>query len=59
MRLGSRQVAFEVDDAEEVVREQPFPLPRGEDLPSAAGVARQGEALVPILDLDALGDRIR
>ncbi len=55
---GGRQVAFEVDDADAVVREQPLPVPRGQTLPWAAGVAEQEDGLVPILDLDALGDRI-
>ena len=55
---GGRQVAFEVDDADAVVREQPLPVPRGQTLPWAAGVAEQGGGLVPILDLDAMGDRI-
>ncbi|HXF96042.1 MAG TPA: chemotaxis protein CheW [Gemmatimonadales bacterium] len=68
VRLGDRQVAFEVDDAEEVVREQPLPLPRGQSLPWAAGVARPrgtggggggGGGLIPILDFDALEERIR
>jgi chemotaxis signal transduction protein len=61
VRLGEqRQVAFEVDDADEVVRENPLPVPRGQDLPWAAGVARPREgALVPILDLEALEDRMR
>ena len=61
VELGAtgRQVAFEVDDADAVVREQPLPVPRGQTLPWAAGVAEQvGGELVPILDLDALGDRI-
>lgn len=53
-----RQVAFEVDDADAVVREQPLPVPRGQSLPWAAGVAEQASGLVPILDLDALSDRI-
>ncbi len=49
-----------MDDADAVVREQPLPVPRGQTLPWAVGVAEQGEGegLVPILDLDALGDRI-
>lgn len=55
---GRRQVAFEVDDADDVVREAALPVPRGASLPWAAGVARRRGALVPILDLDALGDRI-
>ncbi|HYK82911.1 MAG TPA: chemotaxis protein CheW [Gemmatimonadales bacterium] len=55
---GRRHVAFEVDDADDVVREPALPVPRGESLPWAAGVARRRGALVPILDLEALGDRI-
>ena len=61
VELGAsgRQVAFEVDDVDAVVRQQPLPVPRGQTLPWAAGVAEQeGGGLVPILDLDALGDRI-
>ena len=59
VELGRRQVAFEVDDVDAVVRQQPLPVPRGQTLPWAAGVAEQeGGDLVPILDLDALGDRI-
>ena len=60
VELGAsgRQVAFEVDDADAVVREQPLPVPRGQALPWAAGVAEREGGLVPILDLDALGDRI-
>jgi chemotaxis signal transduction protein len=55
---GVRQVAFEVDDADDVVREPALPVPQGESLRWASGVARRRGALVPILDLDALGDRI-
>src|SRR2546425_5561001 len=55
---GSRQVAFEVDDADDVVREAALPVPRGESLPWASGAARRRGALGPILDLDALGDHI-
>ncbi len=58
VELAGKQVAFEVDDADAVVREQPLPVPRGQTLPWAAGVAKQESGLVPILDLDALGDRI-
>jgi purine-binding chemotaxis protein CheW len=60
VELGAsgKQVAFEVDDVDAVVREQPLPVPRGQALPWASGVAEQPEGLVPILDLDALGDRI-
>jgi chemotaxis signal transduction protein len=59
VRVAGRQVAFEVDDADAVVREGPLPVPAGNDLPWAAGVARQhGGGLVPVLDLDALEERI-
>jgi chemotaxis signal transduction protein len=60
VELGAsgRQVAFAVDDADAVVREQPLPVPRGQTLPWASGVGEQAGGLVPILDLDALGDRI-
>jgi len=58
VRLAGRLVAFEVDDAEEVVRETALPLPDGQPLPWAMGVAPRQDGLVPILDLDALGDRI-
>ena len=58
VELRGRQVAFEVDDADAVVREHAMPVPRGQSLPWAAGVAEQNGALVPILDLEALGDRI-
>ena len=58
VELRGRQVAFEVDDADAVVREQSMPVPRGQSLPWASGVAEQNGQLVPILDLEALGDRI-
>jgi chemotaxis signal transduction protein len=58
VELRGRPVAFEVDDADAVVREPALPVPRGQSLPWAAGVAEHDGALVPILDLEALGDRI-
>jgi chemotaxis signal transduction protein len=60
VEIKGRHVAFEVDEADAVVREQPLPVPHGHALPWASGVADRGagEELVPILDLEALGDRI-
>ena len=55
---GARLVAFEVDDADEVVREAALPVPPGESLPWASGVARRADTLVPILDLGLLEERI-
>ncbi len=58
VRLQGRYVALEVDDADEVVREDALPLPEHESLPWAIGVAQRKGSLVPILDFEALGDRI-
>ncbi len=58
VRCLDKPVAFEVDDADEVVREEPTPMPPGRRLPWASGIANQDDALVPILDLDALGERL-
>ena len=57
--IGGRLVEFEVDDADEVVREAPLPVPPGESLPWASGMGRRDGGLVPILDLEALGERIQ
>src|SRR3989442_8886937 len=38
---GTRQVAVEVDDVDDVVREPVLPVPPGAALPLAAGVARR------------------
>ncbi len=53
-----KPVAFEVDDADAVVREEPKPMPPGRRLPWASGIANQDDALIPILDLAALGERL-
>src|SRR5438132_73417 len=47
---GTRYVAFEVDDADDVVREAALPVPRGESLPWASGVARRRGKLGVIVD---------
>ena len=57
--IGGRLVELEVDDADEVVREAPLPVPPGEALPWASGMGRRDGGLVPILDLEALGERIQ
>lgn len=56
---AGRIAALEVDDADEVVREDPLPVPEGEDLPWASGVARRGTQLVPVLDLAAVEERMQ
>jgi chemotaxis signal transduction protein len=57
-RCGARRVAFEVDDADAVVRDIPIPAPPDRKVPWASGVARQDEALIPILDMDMLDERL-
>jgi purine-binding chemotaxis protein CheW len=56
--LGGRRFCLEVDDAEVLVREPVLPVPPGEALPWAVGVARYAEGLVPLLDLPALSSRL-
>lgn len=56
---GERLVAFEVDDADAVIREAVLPAPPGESLPWASGVARRQGSLVPILDWSVLVERIK
>ena len=57
-RAGRQRVCLEVDSAEAVLAEDVVPVPAGESLPWAMGVARRDGALVPILDLKALGARL-
>jgi chemotaxis signal transduction protein len=59
VNIGGRLVELEVDDADEVVREAPLPVPPGESLPWASGMGRREGDLIPILDLEALGERIQ
>jgi len=55
--LGKR-VALEVDDAEEVVRDQAMPVPTGPRLPWATGLAQWRGEMVPIVNLDVVGQRL-
>jgi chemotaxis signal transduction protein len=58
VNLSGRRVCLEVEDAEVLVRETALPVPPGETLPWAVGVARYAEGLVPLLDLAALSSRL-
>lgn len=58
VQCGGATVALGVDDAEAVVRERPEPRPAAWDLPWAVDVARQGDALVPVVDLDVVAQRL-
>jgi len=57
-RAGRQRICLEVDRAEAVLAEVVVPVPAGESLPWAMGVARRDGTLVPILDLKALGARL-
>jgi chemotaxis signal transduction protein len=56
--LEGRRVCLEIEDAEVLVREPVLPVPPGEVLPWAVGVARYADGLVPLLDLPALSSRL-
>lgn len=58
VRAGGRPVCLEVDDAYVVHRGEVFPAAGLPGLPYAAALARQEERTIPILDLNALGDRL-
>jgi chemotaxis signal transduction protein len=57
-RCSGSLVAFEVDDAEELVLEAPVPVPDAWQLPWASGVVRHRGELIPIIDLDILAERL-
>ncbi len=59
VEVDGRRLCLEVDDAEEVLLGTGLPIPHGTTLPWASAVARHRDGLVPLLDLDALGARIR
>jgi chemotaxis signal transduction protein len=56
--VDGRRVCLEIEEAEILVREVALPVPPGETLPWAVGVARYADSLVPLLDLSALGSRL-
>jgi chemotaxis signal transduction protein len=56
--VKGHRVCLEVDEAEIIVREPALPVPPGEALPWAVGVARHANQLMPILDLTALSSRL-
>ena len=58
LSINGKSLCLEVDDAEAIIRGDLLPLPKGETLPWAAGVVRLSEGLIPLVDLDAVGDRL-
>lgn len=58
VRAGGRPVCLEVDDAFVVQRGEVMPATNLPGLPYAVAIARQQDGTVPILDLNALGERL-
>jgi chemotaxis signal transduction protein len=56
--VDGKRVCLEIEDAEVLVRETALPVPPGETLPWAVGVARYADGLVPLLNLPALSSRL-
>jgi chemotaxis signal transduction protein len=56
--VDGRRVCLEVEDVEILVHASTLPVPPGEVLPWAIGVARHGDTLVPILNVPALSSRL-
>jgi chemotaxis signal transduction protein len=56
--LDDRRLCLEIEEAEILVRQPALPVPPGETLPWAIGVAKHEDGLVPLLDLSALGSRL-
>jgi len=56
--VDGRRVCLEIEEAEILIREAPLPVPPGETLPWAIGVARHAGGLVPLLDLPAISSRL-
>jgi chemotaxis signal transduction protein len=56
--VEGRRVCLEIEEAEILVREAALPVPPGETLPWAIGVARYADGWVPLLDLSALSSRL-
>ena len=58
LAIHGRSMCMEVDDAEAIIRGDLLPLPKGEALPWASGVVRLSDGLIPLVDLDAVGERL-
>ncbi|MEO8031067.1 MAG: chemotaxis protein CheW [Gemmatimonadota bacterium] len=56
--LNGSPICFEVDAVDVMTRGELLPVPSGETLPWASAVVRRDDGLVPILNLNALRDRL-
>jgi len=58
VRWGARDVALEVDEAVDLLADVAVSAPAGWDVAWAMGVARVGDALLPVVDLEVLVERL-
>jgi len=56
--IAGTHLCFEVEAADEVLRETGVPVPPGTSLPGAVAVARHAGTLVPLLDLGILASAL-
>ena len=58
VRAGGIRLCIAVEDAETLARGDVMPLPADGAMPWARAVLRDGDSLVPLLDLEALAERL-
>ncbi|HEU5048714.1 MAG TPA: chemotaxis protein CheW [Gemmatimonadales bacterium] len=58
VEVGGARLCLAVEGAETLLRGEPMPLPPDSTLSWARAVLRDGDALVPLLDLEALAERL-
>ena len=58
VNAGGMRICLAVDDAETLSRGVPMPLPPDGAMPWARAVLRDGNGFVPLLDLEALAERL-
>lgn len=58
IRSGAQRLALEVDEAVDLLPDARVSAPAGWDVAWAEGVARVGDALVPVVDFEVLVERL-
>ena len=58
VEIDGSSLCLAVDEAETLLRGEPLPLPPDAEMPWARAVLRDGDAFVPLLDLEALAGRL-
>jgi chemotaxis signal transduction protein len=58
VQVDSKLLALEVEDADEVASEDLLPVPDAWQLPWACGVCQRGPAMIPVIDVELLAERL-